>query len=346
VAGPDVLLSLSPSAGVPAWLRARPYFHANTLRWLNIHRRYRFLLPAGAVLLLAAVGLLALPIVGHLLEIAAQHPFTPFAILGAACAIATAHRKANIRRSLVDSWLAPLAAPPSVLPRLLLPPLLQILLLGLAIAIPLATGVLSRARAVTLWFTVGAAYLAGSLIGWFSHSNKTASAPAFHYVAIRKPRENWAHAPRLEPLSYWAVAQARVIANPKVAARILLLLLMAIPMETHSLIGQKAIAIAAAGWVLLYVVSLFIATTHVAFKAARWLAPTTLRYTRFAAVLGYRVLLAQLWVWGWVVFLTYAAALPGALRIGLPLSLLFLLLSCAVTLAASWVAMRSVGMRS
>ncbi len=62
-------------------------------------------------------------------------------------------------------------------------------------------------------------------------------------------------------------------------------------------------------------------------------------------MLGYRVLLAQLWVWSWVVFLCYAAALPGALRAGLPLALSFVLLSCVVTLVTSRIAMKSAGMR-
>jgi len=310
---------------------------------LNIHRRYRFLLPAGIVLLLAAAGLLTSPAVGHALEAAAQFPLTSFTSLVAACAIATAQRKAHVRRSLVDSWLAPLAAPSSVVQRMLLPPLVQILLLALAIAIPFLAGTLSRSGAATLWLTVGAAYLVGSLIGWGSHRGSRAVAPAFHYVTVRKPREKWSQAPRLEPLSYWAIGQARAIAKPQVAANAMLLILVAIPLGTP---GQQAIAIAAGAWVLLYVGSLFIATVRVAFKAARWLAITNIGYLQLSAALGYRVMLAQLWVWGWVVFLTYAAALPWALRIGLPLSLMFLFSTCAVILVMSWVAMKSVGMRS
>ena len=123
----------------------------------------------------------------------------------------------------------------------------------------------------------------------------------------------------------------------------MLLVLVAIPLGTP---GQQAIAIAAGAWVLLYVGSLFIATVRVAFKATRWLAITDIGYLELSAALGYRVVLAQLWVWGWVVFLTYAAALPWALRVGVPLLLLFLLLTCVVILVSSWVAMKSVGMLS
>ena len=347
MAGNDVAMSLSPLPGLPRWVRVRPYLLASVLSWLNIHRRYRFLLPVTVVVLLAAAAVLTLPVVGRLLEAAAQYPITPFSSLGAACAISTARRKAHIRRSQVDSWLAPLGAPVSVLPRALFPPFLQVALLALAVAIPLATGGLSWADATTLWLTIGAAYLVGSLFGWFSQKDAAAAAPAFHYVAIRKPRENWAQAPRLEPLSYWAVGRARVIAKPKAAAGVSLLVLMAIPTPmSSSPIGQEAIALAAAAWILLHVVSLFIATVVVAFQAARWLAVTSIGYLQFTTMMGYRVLLAQLWVWGWVLFLTYAAALRGALRIGVPLALLFVFLTCAVVLVAGGVAMRSVGMRS
>jgi hypothetical protein len=338
-----MLMSLSLSERLPRWLCARPFLLASTLQWLNIHRRYRFLLPASVGLLLVAAGLLTLPVVGHALEAAAQFPLTSFASLGAACAIATAHRKARISRSLVDSWLAPLAAPSSIVLRMLLPPLAQILVLALAIAIPLLAGTLSGHGALALWLTVGAAYLLGSLLGWFSSKGARAAAPAFHYVTVRKPREKWAQAPRLEPLSYWAMGQARAIAKPRVAANAVLLVLLAIPMGTP---GQQALAIAAGAWVLLYVGSLLIATVHVAFKATRWLAITNIAHLKLSAALGYRVVLAQLWVWGWVVFLSYAAALPGALRIGLPLLLFFLFSTCAVILVASRVAMRAVGMRS
>lgn len=345
MAGNDVLMSPSALGGWPGWLRARPFLLAGTLRWLNIHRRHRFLLPIGIALLVAAAALLTLPLAGHLLEAIAQHPFGLFASLGAACAVTTLQRRVRVQRSLVDSWLAPLSAPSSLLQRMLLPPFLQVLLLTLVVAIPFAAGTLSWEALKALWLTVGAAYLVGSLIGWLAHGDRSAAVPAFHYVTVRRPRENWAQAPRLEPLSYWAIGQARAVSKTKVAARLSLFVLLAFPMEANNLVGQKALASAAAGLVVLYGVSLFIGTVSAAFGAGRWLTPTVIRYGQFVSVLGYRVLLAQLWVWSWVVFLCYAAGLPGALRIGLPLGLLFLLLSAAVTAVTGWIAMMSAGTR-
>jgi hypothetical protein len=303
-------------------------------------------LPATVGLLLVLGGLLTLRVVGVALEVVAQYPFIPFAILSAGCAVATARRKTRVYRSLVDSWLAPLAAPPSVALRMALAPLLQLALLLGAIAIPAVAGPLSRAGAVTLSSAVGAAYVVGFIIGWFSPRDASVAAPDFHYVTVRKERANWAQAPRLTPLSYWAVGQARVSTKPKVIAIALLFVLLSIPRGANGEKEMAARAMASAGGalVILYLISLCVSAVRVAFAAARWLAPTIIRYLPFTGALGYRALLAQVWISVWVVFLTYAVALRGAARAALSLSVSCLLLSCVAIAGACWLAMRSAGM--
>ena len=328
---------------MPRWLQARPFLLAGVLSWNNFQRQHKALLPAVTALFLLCGALLTLPVVGSLLDIVAQYPVTPFVALAAGCAVATAHRKTVVYSSLVDSWLAPLAAPASIFIRMALVPVLQLVLLVLVIAIPAVAGSLSLASAVTLWLVVGAAYVAGFVVGWLASNDKSATAPAFQYVTIRKPRANWAQAPRLEPLSYWAMGQTRVSTKPKVTAGALLFVLMALPMGTG---GEKAIAIAAGAWVVLHLAVLDVSAIRVAFSAARWLAPTTLRYVPFTVALGYRVVLAQLWTCGWVVFLTSAVALTGALRLGLVSTGECLVSSCAAIAVACWLAMRSAGMIS
>jgi hypothetical protein len=246
-----------------------------------------------------------------------------------------------VYRSLVDSWLAPLAAPSSIFVRMALAPFLQLGLLSLAIAIPLLVGSLSYARAGTLWVVVGTAHVAGFVVGWLSPHEKTVGAPNFHYLTVRKPRANWAQAPRLEPLSYWAMGQARVSTKPKVTAGAMLFVLLALPMGTG---GEVAIAIAAGSWVVLYLMLLAVSAVRIAFTAARWLAPTTLRYLPFTAALGYRVLLAQLWTCGWVVFLGSATTFHRALRLGLISTAGCLVLTGMAVAGACWFAMRSAGM--
>jgi hypothetical protein len=254
--------------------------------------------------------------------------------------VTTARRKTSVYRSLVDSWLAPLAAPSSVFIRMALAPLLQLFFLLLAIAVPVLAGSLSRASAVTLWLVVSGAYVAGFVMGWLTPHDKAASAPDFHYVAIRKPRMNWVQAPGLEPLSYWAIGQARVSTKPKITASAMLFVLMALPMGTSGSGGQ-VIALAAGSWVVFYLTALDVSAVRVAFRAARWLAPTTLRYLPFTVALGYRVVLAQLWTCGWVVFLGSVTAYHGALRLGLTLTADCLLSSCITLAVACWFAMRS-----
>jgi hypothetical protein len=347
VARNDVLVSPSRSARLPRWLQSRPFLLAGALTWTNLQRRHRVLLPAAVVLLLVCGWLLTLAAVGRSFEVVAQHPITLFVLLAAGCSGTTALRKTSVYRSLVDSWLAPLAAPSSIAVRMVLVPLLQLVLLSLAVTIPVLAGSLSFTRAVTLWSVVGAAHVAGFIAGWLVPHDKTLGAPDFHYVTIRKPRPGWAQAPRLEPLSYWAMGQARVSTKPKVMAGALVFVLMAFPVDTggaHSIGGEHAIAIAAGSSVVLYLMSLAVSAVRVAFTAARWLAPTTLRYLQFTVALGYRVLLAQLWTCGWVVLLASATAFRGALHLGLTLTVCCLILSCVAVAGACRVAMRLAGM--
>lgn len=323
---------------MPRWLQARPFLLAGALSWNNLQRRNRALLPAVVGLLLVSLGLLTLPAVGLFLEVIAQYPVTPFVLLAASCAVTTARRKTSVSRSLVDSWLAPLAAPSSVFVRMALAPALQLVLLLVAIEVPVLAGSLGHAGAATLSLVASGAYLAGFVVGWLAPHEKSIGAPNFHYVAVRRPRANWALSPGLKPLSYWAIGQVRVSTKPKVTATAMLFVLLALPMGTG---GEKAIAIAAGAWVVVYLLALDVAAIRVAFQAARWLAPTTLEYLPFTLALGYRVVSAQLWTCGWVVVLGSATAYHGALRLGLALTVACLLSSCVTVTVACWWAMRA-----
>ena len=322
---------------MPRWLQARPFLLVTALSWRNLQRRYRLLLPAILVLGALCAGLLTLPRVGVALELLAQYPVTPFVLLAASCAVLTARRKTRVYRSLVDSWLAPLAAPRSVATRMVFAPVLQVLLLWAGLVVATDAGSLSHAAAGTLGLVIGSAYAAGFVVGWWSPHGRTVAAPDCHYVLVRKPRMNWAQAPSLTPLSYWAVGQARVSTKPKVTGGALVFVLLALPMGTG---GEKAIAIAAGSWVVLYLFSLVVSAVRVAFSAARWLAPTTLRYLPFTGVIGYRVVLTQLWICAWLLFFAVASGMPGALGLGLSLMARCLLISCIAIPAACWMALR------
>ena len=326
---------------MPRWLQARPFLHVAVLSWRNLLRRRRALLPSILVVGVAAGGLLTLPVVGTTLQVVARYPAMPFLLLAAGCAVMTARRRAHVHQSVVDSWLAPLAAPRSIAIRMLLAPLAQLLLVWAGLVVATVAGSLSDSAAATLGLVAGAAYVVGFILGWLSPHGGAATAPDFHYVRVRKPRMNWAQAPTLTPLSYWALGQAHVSTKPKVTGRALLVVLLGIPMGTG---GEKAIAIAAGAWVAIYLFSLVVAAIRVAFAGARWLAPTTLRYLPFTGAVGYRVILTQLWVCAWVVILAAASSLPGVLGQALSISARCLSLACVAIPAGCWMAMRAAGM--
>jgi len=325
---------------MPRWLLARPYLHAGVLGWINRHRRNRLLLPAIVIAMLAAGALLTLPAVGAVLEFLGQNPAIPFALVGAGTAVLTARRKTRVYQESSGSWLAPLAAPASVGERMLFPVTPQILLLMAIVAIPYLAGSLSRDGVTGLGIAVHTAYLVGFIVGWFSSHDKTSGVPDFHYVAIRKPRPNWATAPRLTPLSYWAVGQARVSAKPKITAKALIFVLLALPMGTP---GEKVIAIAAGTLVVWYLLALAVSAARVAVYAARWLSVTTVRYVSFTWTLGYGVLMAQLWTCVWVVFFTLMVSVSVALRVG-STAVECVAFTCVDLIVACWFAMKAAGM--
>ena len=325
---------------MPRWLLARPYLHAGALGWMNLHRRNRALLPAIIIVAFGAAGLLTLHAVGASLEVIAQNPVLPFVLLAAGGAVLTARRKSHVYQDLSMSWLAPLAAPASIAIRMILPPVLQLLFLAVVVGIPVAVGSLSFAGGERLAMAVAGACLAGFAVGWLAPHDKTVGAPDFHYVVIRKPRPGWATAPRLNPLSYWAVGQARVSTKPKTTAKAMIFVLLALPMGTG---GEKVIAIAAGTMVVLYLLALAVSAARVAVAAARWLSVTTLRYVPFTWMLGRGVLVAQLWTCAWVVFFTLMVSVPVALSVGTT-ALECVVFTCVEVIVACWLAMKSVGM--
>jgi hypothetical protein len=324
---------------MPRWLLARPYLYAGALGWINLHRRNRALLPTIIIVVPGAAALLTLPAVGAALEVIAQNPVIPFVLLAAGSAVLTARRKSHVCQELSTSWLAPLAAPASIAVRMILPSVLQLLAL-VVVGIPVLAGSLSAAGGASLAMAVGGAYLAGFVVGWLAPHDKTVGAPDFHYVAIRKPRPGWATAPRLNPLSYWAVGQARVSTKPKTTAKVMIFVLLALPMGTG---GEKVIAIAAGTMVVLYLLALAVSAARVAVAAARWLSVTTLRYVPFTWMLGRGVLVAQLWTCAWVVFFTLAVSVPVALSVGRA-ALECVVFTCVEVMVACWLAMRVAGM--
>src|SRR5262249_5322160 len=100
----------------------------------------------------------------------------------------------------------------------------------------------------------------------------------------------WASAPQLTPLSFWAEARARVLLKPKVSARVSLLVLLSLPM---GIAAGDAIGIAAAALVVLSLGGYTLAAVVTEFAAGKWVTPTPLRAGPVALAIGRKVILIQ-----------------------------------------------------
>ena len=308
-----------------------PLLRVAGLRWANLVRRHRAVLLIAAILsLILCIWLVQQPLTARALRLLARHSI--MGGLGVAVAFQTlvARRSERIYAERAHSWLA--ALPVSLLPgwRIMLISSLQLLLVVAGVTLlALGSGVpAGEARTLELACIVGASL--GGLIGWAGARGASGTRRHSRYATVRKIRERWSDAPALTPLSYWSVAQARAFARPKVAARFLAFVLLAIPMGVS---GAAALAVAAGAWLGLNLLMLSAAATRVAFQAAWWLAPTGLRSPRFAAAMAWRTLLHQAVTCALGALLIETTQPARAARRGLLLLLLYLASSSLVTLA-------------
>ena len=323
-----------------SWWR-NPVVRVARLRWGNLVRRHRAALLIAAVLtLLTGIWLVRQPLTARVLQFLARHSI--LAGLGAAVAFhaLVARRAERIYAERVHSWLA--ALPVSLLPgsRILIITILQlVLVLAGATFLALAAGVPAEGvRALDLAWALGAGL--GGLVGWGGSRGASGTRRDSRYATVRRVRGRWSSAPALTPLSYWAVAQARAFARPKVAARFLAFVLLAIPMDVS---GAAALAVAAGAWLGLNLLMLSAAVTRVAFQAAWWLAPTGMHSSRFAAAMTWRTIVQQAVTCVLGALLIETTQPVRAARRGVILLLLCLVSSSLVMLAVCVYASRAVG---
>jgi hypothetical protein len=359
--GSDMALG-SVSRAIPKWVRRRPLLLAGWLRLSNrVRRRPQAWLIgprlwfAGVLAVIAFAWLITRPEAAATLSFIADR--WVLAVVGAAihAASSVSRRKPRLQAEYENSWLSALPYRVSVAARIAFGFGVQIVAIGVlcagivvASAAPppgggSAAGSLGALSAVTwaaartVWLGVLGGYVAGWLGGWFAHVFAPKSAAAgTQYAIVRRVRERWAVAPRLQPLSYWPVASARAAANPQVSMRTMLFVLLALPMGTT---GAEAIAIGAAWMVGLYVVLNLVATVRTAFAAGWWLRPTPVRLSPFVSTLVSRVLLIQVGLF--VVALIAMAAIGrpklfyttvGITIVWLPVYVCIGVLACAMAL--------------
>jgi hypothetical protein len=330
---------------IPRPLARRPHLAAALLRWRNAYRLRRARVRAIAVLGLALLAaLLWAPPTGPVLRWLAGSPIIAFAVSACLFGLAAARDQERLRCAAASSWLAALPVRrASILPvvsRAAARLAATILFLALAWA---AGRVATEAdlRLALLW---AAGALAGTVAGSRLGSGAAAGSPGWHYARVHRARARWATAPSLAPLAYWPVAQGRVLSRPS-ASRVVLFALLAVPAGSTDP-GQVGLAVAAACITAFTLLALSTAALRAAGGAARWLAPTTLGLRAFIAALIWRTAAKQAAVLALVVFLACAVDERQALRVGLPLALAYLLISCAAVAAACARACRRVGLGS
>ena len=160
--------------------------------------------------------------------------------------------------------------------------------------------------------------------------------PPSRYANVRRPRRAWATNPRLLPLGYWPLAQAKFWDRPKVRARSLMFLLLALPLGVT---GAVALAAAVVWLITLHLINLLLGVTRVAFAASWWLAPTPVRLARFTAAVTHRALVAKIAACTLLVGMGYAIGGTSALDKALPPAIGWIAMICALGAAACALAL-------
>lgn len=329
-------------AGVPRWAARRPHAAAALLRWTNSYRRNRARILLILVLVLAAACALAeIPQTGLVLGWLGSNVVVTFVLAVCLAGLSTIRRRERAIAEAANSWLTPLPTPSPVFLHMICGTGARLLLLEAFAALCCLLGRLGATAAWKLALALLAGAVCGSLAGWRQRRGADDGTPAFHYATVRRVRPRWAKSPSLLPLSYWPTAQGRVFRRPKVLSRVVFMMLIGLPLGTP---GQVALAIAAACVAVFSMSSLSLAAIRVAFDAARWLAPTTLRLGRFTAAMVWRVILTQTLAAAVMVFFACAIDLPRALRLGVILAVGFLTGSLAVTAVVCAWACRQTGL--
>ena len=296
---PGELSFRSIPGATPRWLRRRPLVLAGLLRLTNRVRRMKLAWLAVTVLVAIFVWAITRPFAGAALAFLAERPVISFVMAALHASTSVARIKPRLIAEGERSWLAALPFRVSVAVRVAFAFVVQLVGIAALFAGIAAVSPTPWSAARGAWLGMLGGYVAGGLFGWFPQlllpmrSADPAHSAGSQYAIVREVREHWAIAPKLYPLSYWAVAWARVLTNPAATARTLIVVLLGIPMGTP---GEEALAIAG-GWMIgLYVLMNLVATVRTAFAAGRWLGPTPVRLGRFTSALISRALLIQVGV--------------------------------------------------
>jgi hypothetical protein len=338
----------------PAWLRARPSLQVSWLKWRNAARRWPL---AALVLLLAFIGLGALgrmEVAKRALAALAGTPLVMFTITAGILTAIILRRRRRLASVRYLDWLAALPCDLSPTAQAAVAPLpiwgAAILIIAVA-AIAASLGFWSL---ISLLAAAASGYLAAiavvALVSIVAARRQTRrrsrqvigrrayESPPSHYAVVRRGRSDWATNAGLLPLGYWPVAQTKFWDRPKLRARSLVLVLLALPLD----VAGGAALIAASAWLLtLHLINLLLGVIRVAFTASWWLAPTPIGTVRFSVAVSHRALAGQVATCALLVGGAYAIKGAPALRPGLLFAVGWLGAVCLVSATACAIALRT-----
>jgi hypothetical protein len=343
-----------PSSSCPVypWFAERPSIRVGRLVCRNAVRRWPLLGVSVALALVASAALGHFPSVGHALVSAAAAPVVVAGISAVLFGTATLRRRKRLASHRYRDWLAalpndlPLAARAAGVPTVVWSGVVLATMAAAAgaklsasasgaLLAASAAGCLSAAAAVAICVSGGASL---SLRLRRAPDRSRYTTPASRYAIIRRPRRAWATNPRLLPLGYWPLAQTKFWDRPKVRARSLALLLVALPLDVT---GAVAVAAAAVWLITLHLVNLLLGAMRVAFAASRWLAPTPVGLVRFTVAVSHRALVAEVASCALLIGMIYAIGGAATVQRSIAPAIGWIGTACALSVAACVLALRT-----
>lgn len=245
------------------------------------------------------------------------------------CAASVTRARARVQQRQLHSWLAALPISSRVLAASVRVPVSALCISLIAVTVAWGAG-LSAAAAGALLLSIGTAVALGVGIGWYWPHRQAPLIPSSWYTRIRqRPRSPWRA--WVWELGSWPPARSQVWGRPKVSARQIAFVALAMPLGTPAI---EALLVMGCALIVAYLIRMLAATARVAFPAARWLAPTPIGFVRLTCALVWLALLRELIVIA--LLLLFVSALPLAVSGTRSLAggASWLLLSLAISVAA------------
>jgi hypothetical protein len=277
------------------------------LQWRNALRRHPSIYAALIIVPAAFVWGCSRGAARALMQQAAAHWLLTASVFAALCAASVTRARARAQQRQLHSWLAALPVSNRLVVAAVRVPLLALGIILVAVGTAWGAGLSAAATALLLSSIAGAGAL-GVGIGWYWPHRQAPLIPPSWYTRIRRSRQASRHA-WVWGLGTWPLARSQVWGRPRITARQLALVALAMPLGTPAI--QALLAMGAA-LIAAYLLRMLAATVRVAFPAARWLAPTPIGFVRLTCALIWLALLRQLMVIA--LLLLFVRALPLAVR--------------------------------